>query len=118
MDLRLTWDLPADPDLTAKMWGRIKQGRVLFVEARLTSGTVSALTALNAGIAAPAGPRISLLGESDAIASAVERIGLQGISRTELLLLPPYGSDTQIETLATMAHRLVPSLWSTPQGKP
>lgn len=114
--LRMTWDLPADPEAAAEMWRRIVSARLLFVEVRVTENSLNGLTALAAGVTEGLGPRISVLGEPEALRAAWEGLGPQALSGADLLMLPAYTPLPEVQALASGTHRLVPSLWSTPEG--
>jgi radical SAM protein with 4Fe4S-binding SPASM domain len=117
--LRVTWDLPEDPDRAARLWGRLAEGRVLFAEVRVGSGSLPGLAGLAAtpgGAAAGRAPRLTVLGEPETLLAALEALGLQALAGCELQMLPPFEPGVAVEELAAVTRRLVPSLWSTPEG--
>jgi radical SAM protein with 4Fe4S-binding SPASM domain len=114
--VRLTWDLPPDPGLTAEFWREIVGGRVLFVEIRVSLPSLRGLPGLVTGEVASGGPRLSFIGEPEPLQTTLEVLGSDAVSGAEFLVLPPYGSASELAKLATTTSHLVPSLWSTPEG--
>lgn len=117
--LRVTWDLPADPGLAARLWARLVEGRVLFAEVRIGPGSLSGLPGLASALGAPApagGPRLTALGDPEALLATLEALGPQPLAGCELEMLPTYAPEVAVEELAALTRRLVPSLWSTPEG--
>lgn len=117
--LRVTWDVPADPDRAAHLWGRLVEGRVLFAEVRVGPGSFAGLAGLAWALAGPSagrGPRLTVLGEPEALLAAREALGPQALAGCELQMLPPFRPELAVEELAAVTRRLVPSLWSTPEG--
>lgn len=117
--LRVTWDLSADPERAAPLWGRLVEGRVLFAEVRVGPGSLPALAGLASALAGPAGvrgPRLTVLGEPEDLLAALEALGPQALAGCELQMLPPFGPELAVEELAAVTRRLVPSLWSTPEA--
>ncbi|MEW6486842.1 MAG: SPASM domain-containing protein, partial [Thermodesulfobacteriota bacterium] len=66
--------------------------------------------------AAGRGPRLTVLGEPEALLAALEALGPQALAGCELQMLPPFEPELAVEELAAVTRRLVPSLWSTPGG--
>lgn len=112
--LRLTWDVPPDAGTAAAVWARVLEARVLFVELRVRAGRLAGLEAVLGAGAGP-GPRVSLLGEAEVLLGVRELLGSGALAGSELKMLPPYGPEPPLGGVAA-AHRLVPALWSTPDG--
>ncbi len=113
--LRLTWDLPADALLAATVWGRILDARVLFLEVRIRPERLAGLQGLVGSWGGP-GAKVSLLGEPECLLAALECLGAGALASADLRMLPPYAPELGVEDLASATLRLVPSLWSTPEG--
>ena len=113
--LRLTWDLPAYARLAATVWGRIVEARVLFLEVCIRPEGLGGLQGL-VGSWGATGPKVSLLGEPECLLAALECLGAGALANADLRMLPRYRPELGVEDLASATRRLVPSLWSTPEG--
>jgi len=115
--LRVTWDLPADADLAARLWARLVEGRVLFAEILVDPAALGGLEGLVAALAeVGGGPRLTFLGEPEALLAAREALGPQALAGAEMGMLPPYQPSLAVEELAAVTRRVAPSVWSTPEG--
>ncbi|WP_459941521.1 hypothetical protein [Deferrisoma palaeochoriense] len=114
--VRVTWDLPPDPDLARALWGRLCEARVLFVEVHVAPTALAGLSGLAHGWAEASGPRPSLLGRADPLLAAFEALGPRAVAEAEVKVLPPYRPERSVEALAGATHRLGPALWCDPEG--
>ncbi|MHB8766945.1 MAG: hypothetical protein ACYDA8_21750, partial [Deferrisomatales bacterium] len=111
--LRLTWDLPPDPALAGLLWRRAEAARVLFAEVRVSVAAAAGLAGLAPGLAGGSRVRVSFVGEPAALAAVGDLLGPQA---GEFVALPPYGPLEGLRQLTAACGRLVPGLWSTPEG--
>lgn len=109
--LRVTWELPADAALAARLAARLAEGRVLFVEVHVGPEALGGLAGLGE---ARGRARLTLAGGAETLAAALAVLGSSLAPSTELLVLPPY--SPAVSDLVASGHRVVPALWSTPAG--
>ncbi len=114
--LRVTWDLPRDPERARTLWRRLGRGRVLFVEAQVTAQSVAALEGLEAPPEGAPAPRLSLLGGAAELAAGLARLGTDALAGSELLVLPPYAPPAAMDALRDGQRKVTPALWSTAEG--
>ncbi len=114
--VRVTWDLPPDPGLAARVWARLARGRVLFVEARVRPDAQGGLPGLAAGVSDHPGPRLSVLGRPDPLLAALDALGPRGVADADWVVLPPFGAGLQLERLAGATQRITPAVWCDPAG--
>lgn len=109
--VRVTWDLPADPALAACLWGRLREGRVLFAELRVEEDALGSLAALAPELSR-GGPRVSLLAGLPLLPALAGALGAEGLRALELGLLPPFDAPAGDADLS----RASAAVWSTPEG--
>jgi len=114
--VRVTWDLPPDPDLAWLVWERLASARVLFVEVRLAPTALAGLPGLGRGWTERPGPRLTLLAPPDPLLAAFEALGPRALAGADARVLPPYRPELSVEELAAATHRLTPALWCDPDG--
>lgn len=113
--IRVTWDVPAQPALALALWRRLREGRVLFVDAHVAPAAVEGLSGLAAGLAeGPEGrmPRLALTVTGPVLPATVEALGSRRLAGVEVNLLPPHPESGTLGGAAAMAA----SVWSTPEG--
>jgi len=114
--LRVTWDLSADSRLAERLWNRLVEARVFFVEIFLTAESLSGLEGLSAGGVKPGAPKVTFMGDAAALTKAVDLAEDVLLASSEVMLLPDFGSLENLKTLASKISRITPSVWSTPDG--
>lgn len=114
--VRVTWDVPGHPALAGTLWRRLREGRVLFVDARVTREGLGGLPGLAAALAEGPGPRLAFTLPGPLFAKTAEAVGLDRLTGVEVNLLPPYPEEGECAGLAAGPTAVAASVWSTPQG--
>ncbi len=114
--VRVTWDLPPDPGRAARVWARLAEGRVLFVEVRVRPDAQGGLPGLAAGASDRPGPRLSVLGRPDPLLAALAALGPRGVAGADWVVLPPFAPELSLERLVAVTHRITPAVWCDPPG--
>jgi radical SAM protein with 4Fe4S-binding SPASM domain len=114
--LRVTWALPSDPALALALWSRLREGRVLFVEATAGPEDAASAAAVLREAALPGSPKLSLAASAQTameIATACEDLAPL---RAELFV-EALGADARsLETLRSRWAKVALSLWSDEDG--
>ncbi len=112
--IRATWTPSADADLAAKLYRKLVDARVLFLEIEVDGESVAGVAA--AVSSNPAGPILTMVGRVGAVSAFVEKVPTAMAKRAELVLMPPHPDAQAIEELKKKASTVKLGLVSRPGG--
>lgn len=111
--IRITWIVPDETEAVLAALERFTEGRVLFVEAEVGSGSAHVLgTVLSGRKNLPF--RVSLIGPPETLQEFVEACPKS--VRFDAVVMPPHDDEAAMRALAGKFRSLTLGLWSTPEG--
>jgi radical SAM protein with 4Fe4S-binding SPASM domain len=107
--LRVTWDVPVERNVALALWERLRQGRVLFVEAFVDAEAAESFAAVAGAAAGAGGPRIELYADAVTQDRISAMVAGEALAKVERVCLHPYPAKRDADFPAY-------GLWSTPEG--
>ncbi|TAL15650.1 SPASM domain-containing protein [bacterium] len=114
--LRVTWDIPADIQTARALWGKIVDGKPLFIEAHLDFPAVPGFCGFHRELLTLRRVRFGLAADWPTILRVLRECGDDWIGNVSLTLLPPYPERGEFEETVKKAREFSWGLWSTDEG--
>lgn len=109
--IRMTWSVPTDPSLASAQLAKLREGRVLFVEAEVDEAGAKALCA---AIGEARGVSLSAMGAPGALEAFAACC--ESAAKVEAVALFEMGGEEAIAGLKGKFKALSVALWSTDEG--
>jgi radical SAM protein with 4Fe4S-binding SPASM domain len=114
--LRVTWDIPADVQTARALWGRIVDGKPLFIEAYLPFASAPGFCGFHRELPTLRRIRFGLAADWPTILRVLRECGDDWTANLSLTLLPPYPEKGEFEETVRKVKELSWGLWSTDEG--